>query len=636
MIKIKYIVVLLAIMLASSVLCYSKESYGVSSPNGKLYLKVSATEGNGGKAYFTVEYNNRCILSQTRLGINTDQQSFAGDLKLKSVSEAELVKDDYEMLIGKRSHCTNEAFEKTYNFVNSQGRELAVTFRVYNDGIAFKYGIKAVSADEHVLNEVTTYPIPAGNKRWIQQHSKDYEGFYPLVTDGTSTVEKKKTYCWGYPALVELQDSVFMLITEADILRGHCASFLYNGVEPNEYQVRLATDNLPFKEAWQSPWRLLIIGSLADVVESTLVTDVSEPCKLANTDWIKPGAVSWVYWAYNNGSKDFKIVKDYIDLAVKMQWPYSLIDWKWHEMENGGDVHDALRYALKKGIKPLLWYNSCTAWVGKGAPGPMDRLNKKENREKEYQWLTEQGVSGVKIDFFAGDKVETMDYYLDLLEDAAKYKLMVNLHGATIPRGWQRTYPHLMTMEAVYGAEWYNNTPRLTQLAARHNATLPFTRNVVGSMDYTPGTFSDSQHPHITSYGHELALPVIFESGWQHMPDRPSVYESMPKEVRKLLSRLPASWDDIKLLSGYPGKSVVLARRKGNVWYIGGINGTDDKQTLSFTLDALPNLGKKIILFKDGSDEKKLDIMKHLQLPKEQGTVNIDCLPRGGFVLVVE
>lgn len=631
----KYIMALSVLTLAGSVSCYSEESRGISSPDGKLHLIVPATGENDGKACFTVEYNNRCILSQARLGMNTDQQSFAGDLKLKSVSETKSVKDDYEMLTGKRSHCTNEAFERIYNFANSRGQELAVTFRVYNDGIAFKYGIKAVSADERLLNEVTTYPIPAGNKRWFQQYSKDYEGFYPLAVDGTSTVEKKRTYCWGYPALVEFRDSVFMLITEADIQRGHCASFLYNGIDPDEYQVRPATDNLPLKETWESPWRLLVIGSLADIVESTLVTDVSEPCKLADTDWIKPGAVSWGYWAYNNGSKDFKIVKDYIDLAVKMQWPYSLIDWKWNEMENGGDVHDALQYALKKGIKPLLWYNSCTAWVGSGAPGPIDRLNKKENREKEYQWLAEQGVAGVKIDFFAGDKVETMDYYLDLLEDAAKYKLMVNLHGATIPRGWQRTYPHLMTMEAVYGAEWYNNTPRLTPLAARHNATLPFTRNVVGSMDYTPGTFSDSQHPHITSHGHELALPVIFESGWQHMPDRPSVYEALPKEAGKLLSQLPAAWDDTKLLSGYPGESVVLARRKGNVWYIGGINGTDDKQTLTFTLDALPGLGKKIAIFKDGSEERQLDI-KRSRLSKGRTLMSIDCLPRGGFIAVIE
>ena len=154
-------------------------------------------------------------------------------------------------------------------------------------------------------------------------------------------------------------------------------------------------------------------------------------------------------------------------------------------------------------------------------------------------------------------------------------------------------------------------------------------------MDYTPGTFSDSQHPHITSHGHELALPVIFESGWQHMPDRPSVYEALPKEAGKLLSQLPAAWDDTKLLSGYPGESVVLARRKGNVWYIGGINGTDDKQTLTFALNALPDLGKKIVIFKDGSEERQLDI-KRSRLSKGRTTMSIDCLPRGGFVVVVE
>lgn len=175
-----------------------------------------------------------------------------------------------------------------------------------------------------------------------------------------------------------------------------------------------------------------------------------------------------------------------------------------------------------------------------------------------------------------------MDYYIDLLEDAAKYKLMVNFHGATIPRGWQRTYPHLMTMEAVYGAEWYNNKPILTDRAAEHNVTLPFTRNVIGSMDYTPGTFSDSQHPHITTCGHELALSVVFESALQHMPDRPEVYSSLPRKVREFLSGLPTAWDDTKLLCGYPGADIVLARRKGDVWYIGGLNGTNENKTLSF------------------------------------------------------
>ena len=152
------------------------------------------------------------------------------------------------------------------------------------------------------------------------------------------------------------------------------------------------------------------------------------------------------------------------------------------------------------------------------------------------------GIAGIKVDFFSGDSVSTMNYYIDLLEDAIKYKLMLNFHGATIPRGWQRTYPHMMSIEGVYGAEWYNNAPILTNRAAEHNATLPFTRNVVGPMDYTPGTFSNSQHPHITSYAHELALPVIFESALQHMPDRPSVYYGLPEPVKRLLSELPVAW----------------------------------------------------------------------------------------------
>ena len=147
-------------------------------------------------------------------------------------------------------------------------------------------------------------------------------------------------------------------------------------------------------------------------------------------------------------------------------------------------------------------------------------------------------------------------------------------------------------VEAVYGAEWYNNRPILTNRAAKHNATLPFTRNVVGPMDYTPGTFSDSQHPHITSHGHELALTVIFESALQHMPDRPESYHILPNEVIKFLSTLPTAWDDTKLISGYPGESVILARRKGNIWYIGGLNGTDEPAKLSFSPKTLTWISK--------------------------------------------
>lgn len=292
-----------------------------------------------------------------------------------------------------------------------------------------------------------------------------------------------------------------------------------------------------------------------------------------------------------------------------------------------------MKYALQQGIKPLLWYNSSTSWLG---PGPLYRLNRKEDREKEYKQLNDMGVVGIKVDFFAGDSVATMNYYMDLLEDAVKYKLILNFHGATIPRGWQRTYPHMMSVEGVYGAEWYNNNAILTNRAAEHNATLPFTRNVIGPMDYTPGTFSDSQHQHITSHGHELALPVIFESALQHMPDRPSVYDNLPEAVKHLLSELPTTWDDTKLLAGYPGVEVVIARRKGDIWYIAGINGTNEPKTLRASLENIPTHGKKMSLFKDGTDDRNFAIEENIPLSDGQTDLEIGCLPRGGFVVVIQ
>lgn len=622
-------VMLIAVIAAS---CHT-ETLETVSPNGNLKVTVLPAEENAyGEAVFTVEYKGSCILSQSKLGMETDAQRLAGNLKLKSVSKAKPVTDDYRMIAGKRSHCINRASERIYSFENEKGQTLDVTFRAYDDGIALKYGLNAVSGEENIINEYTTYHMPQGSKRWMQQYDRQgYERFYPLSTDGT-LAEHPEVDLWGYPGLVEPQDSVFMLITEANIRRGHCGSLLYNGDNRDSYRVRLADDKLVFDGAWESPWRLLIVGDLSDVVESTLVTDVSDPSKVDDTTWIKPGMTAWVYWAYNHGTRDYQKVKEYIDLAADMKWPYDLIDWEWDVMANGGNLQDAVKYALERGVKPLLWYNSSTNWIG---PGPLYRLNKKEDREKEYKWLSDMGIAGIKVDFFSGDSVSTMNYYIDMLEDAVKYKLMVNFHGATIPRGWQRTYPHMMSVEGVYGAEWYNNAPVLTNRAAGHNATLPFTRNVVGPMDYTPGTFSDSQHPHITSHGHELALPVLFESALQHMPDKPSTYYALPEAVKKLLSELPTAWDDTKLLAGYPGVDVVMARRKGDVWYIAGINGTDEPRTLRAPLEALAVSGKKMSLFKDGTHDRSFAIEEDLPLSVEETDLEIECLPRGGFVAVI-
>ncbi len=367
------------------------------------------------------------------------------------------------------------------------------------------------------------------------------------------------------------------------------------------------------------------------MVQSTLITDVSEPSKIGNPEWVKPGSAAWVYWAYNHGSKDYKRVLEYVDLAVKMNWPYVLIDWEWDQMANGGNLEDAVKYAKSKGIKPLMWYNSGTTdW---SHDTPVDRMRTRERRLQEFDWLNKIGVYGVKIDFFAGDQQDMMKLYLDILKDAADHRLMVDFHGATIPRGWSRTYPNLMTIEAVRGAEWYNNNGDFTNKAAVHNATLPFTRNVIGPMDYTPVTFSNSQNPHITSYGHELALSVVFESALQNFADRPSAFYDLPDAPKNFLKTVPAAWDETRLLSGYPGKQVVIARRSGSKWYIGGLNGLDEAQTLQFDLSFMKGKQVKLSIIKDGGNDKSFSTQNTTVTPGQP--VKVSCLPRGGFVAVV-
>ena len=601
----------------------------VFSPNGKVEWR----EKVDGYAVVYHDGNSECeVLDITDVGMLM-KDGGGKDLKLKTKTPVKAVKDTYTMIGGKRRECSNEANETTYLYIDNIGRQQSLTVRAYNDGVAFHYALDGLQ-HTRPTEELTTYRIPEGTKRWMQKWTEPYEEFFPLATTG-----EKENRRWGYPALIQPSDKLFALISEAGIERWNSASSLHNDRNREQYRVVMDENVQNTTGRWTSPWRVIIVGKLEDVVASTLVTDVCEPCRISDTSWIKPGSVSWIYWAYNHGSNDYQIIRQYVDMAVDMHWPYVLIDAEWDEMKNGGSIEDAIRYALDRGIKPLLWYNSSTAWLKAwGAPGPHERLNAPELREREFAWLERMGVAGVKIDFFAGDKQETMEYCIDLLECAARHHLLVNFHGATIPRGWQRTYPNLMSVEAVYGAEWYNNNATLTPKAAAHNATLPFTRNVIGPMDYTPCTFSDSQHPHITTHAHELALSVLFESPLLHWADKPESYLAQPRDVRDFMSALPTTWDETRLLGGYPGEWVVMARRSGSTWYVTGINGKDTAQTLSFDTSILPK--GRYTLFTDKSGYKgELPANNHepwsIKTRKGKAPSRVTCQPRGGFVYVV-
>ena len=595
------------------------------SPNGKL------TVTNSGQGII-VNYQQQEVLNIPVLGYEGIKSN---RLKFKPIGK---VTANYQMLAGKKSTCTNEANE----YVAKLSGNLQLVLRLYNDGAAFRYELSGLKGK--LPKEQTAYMIPEGTKRWMLQWTDSYEGFYPMSTTGkikpigrmAGVVKSDEGYNlrWGFPTLVEPQEGVFMLLSEANIERNQAAACLYT--EGDLLHVTPDVNEVNLKGKWHSPWRIAIIGSMQDLIQSTLVTDVSEPCKLSDTSWIKPGVVSWIYWAYNHGSNDYNIIKKYVDMAVTLKLPYVLIDAEWDQMQDGKTIEDAVAYANSKGIKPMIWYNSSVGWID-GAPTPKFRLNKPEDREKEFAWCEKIGVAGVKIDFFSGDCQRDMTYCIDLLESAAKHHLLVNFHGATVPRGWQRTYPNLMSTEGVYGAEWYNNVPTFTNVAASHNTTLPFTRNIIGPMDYTPCTFSDSQHPHITSDAHELALTVLYESALQHLADKPESYLVQPQQVQDFFGKLPTTWDETRYVSGYPGESVVLARRSGNTWYVAGINGTNDKKVLDVDLSFISG-AKCVQTFADAdpaqyqlSGNKDWLITKGNQIPKQIATQ-----PRGGFVLVIK
>jgi alpha-glucosidase len=612
------------------------------SPNNKITASLYE-EINDKEWYLQVGYNSESsstlVIPKIALGIARSDQDFQKELTYIKTSKVVGITENYTMPYGKKLLRKNAANELVVSFENKNKSKMNIILRAYNDGFTFRYEFPESTGTFIIKDEFTSYQIPRERTRWMEKWNAANEGLY-AATSGNKVIPQE--YC--YPALINTPDKAcWCLIHEADLNSSYCGTKLSNVVDtsmykltfPNPKDARGVGEVYPMITLpWKSPWRVLTIGTLADIVESTLTEDVSEPSKIKNTDYIKPGKVSWNYWSSNHGTKDYKIVSSFADLAADMQWPYTLLDWEWDSMTNGGNLEDALSYIHSKGIKPLMWYNSGGdhTWV---PSTPKDRMLTHENRVAEFTKLKKLGVVGVKVDFFESEKQHMIKYYLDILEDAAKFEMLVYFHGCLVPRGWSRTYPNMMTYEGVRGAEWYNNGPEFSAAAPEHNTILPFTRNVVGAMDYTPVTFTNSQFPHHTSYGHELALSVIFESPLQHLADRPEGYYNLPDAPKSFLKKVPTAWDNTKLIEGVPGQEVILARQSGDEWYLAGISASERKEKqkaiqLNFLKD---NQEYIATIITDGEHDQalKTQIIK----VNNKSTIDIKMLRRGGFAILL-
>jgi hypothetical protein len=433
----------------------------------------------------------------------------------------------YATVAGKRRTHTVDATRAMLSFAAGERLELAVA----DDGVAFRLSGFA--------SQAVRYEPVAGTRGWLQRLTKGYEGKYAPVALQDAPREI------GYPALLADRRGTYTLITETGVPHG----------QPGEHLARdrRALVTAPAEGSTRSTagWRVAIVGTLGDVVASDLADDFAAPSRIADTSWIHPGRVAWSWWADSGSPQRLADQRTYVDFAARMGFEYVLVDAGW----NPGWIADLVAYAAERHVRVLLW----TDWRALATPA---------QRTAVFDQWAAWGVAGIKADFLHSDSGERMAVIDDIAADAAARHLLVGFHGCTVPRGLQRTWPNVMTMEGVRGAE-HGKSGRPDDPA--HNVTLAFTRNVIGSMDYTPVTFSAAGR--VTSAAAQLAQSIVYESGLQHYADSPAGYDGRA-EALELLREVPAAWDDTRLLSGAPGRSVTLARRDGERWFVGSLSAT--------------------------------------------------------------
>lgn len=620
----------------------------LKSPDGTLEAEVTLT--SKGEPRYVVRKSGKVVLPESKLGLIRDDGDFSAGLTLASESKRTSVKDDYELLTAKRRDISYRANRKSFRFANSAGQQLEIIFQVSNDGVAFRYFFPEMSSElRSIREEVTSFRFAPSAKAWLQPMAPaksgweatnpSYEEYYEKgIAVGTPSKLKAG---WIFPALFRT-DETWVLISETGLGRNYCGSRLRHESPGGEYSIGFpdARETMKGKPVnpsstlpWLTPWRLIVVGDLKTIAESTLGTDLADRPTVKVKGEILPGKASWSWPLLGDGSCEFNTQMRFIDYAAEMGWTYCLIDALWDKQIGWDKMKQLADHARAKNVKLLLWYNSNGDW-NTAPQTPKNRLVTHESRVEEFKRLHELGIKGLKVDFFGGDGQAVINYYHDLLEDSAAYGFMMNFHGATLPRGWQRTYPNLMTMEAIRGEEFCTFGQDSADEQPTHAAMLPFTRNVFDPMDFTPVVLDKlpGKVERRTTKGFELACAVLFTSGIQHYAEIPEGLAKQPAYVKEFLKGVPSVWDDSKCLDGYPGKFAVMARKGDGRWFVAGINGEAQEKTVTLNLKELRSK-RAGTLITDGGDA---GFEKRAVSFGRDGKLELTLKPKGGFVLTLD
>ena len=623
----------------------------VKGPDEKLQLAVFVQ--NETKPCYSVSYNGKTMLEKSPLGMNTNIGDFTKNLKLTghSVDKIDTV---YQQTRIKVSNVHYRANELTCHLENEQGQKLGVVFRVSDNDVAFRYTLphQGGKASVTVKEEQTGFRFPEQTTTFLCPQSDAMIGWkrtkpsYEEEYKADALMSDRSQYGHGYtfPCLFRIGDDGWVLVSETGVDSRYCGSRLSDVSEGNLYTVAfpMAEENNgngtvapAFALPGATPWRTITVGDhLKPIVETTVPWDVVSPLYETKHDYrFGRGTWSWILW--QDGSINYDDQVRYIDFASAMGYEYALIDNWWDTRIGHQRMKSLVEYARNKGVELFLWYSSSGYW-NDIEQGPVNRMDNAIIRKREMKWLQSLGVKGIKVDFFGGDKQETMRLYEDILSDADDHGLMVIFHGCTLPRGWERMYPNYVGSEAVLASENMVFNQHFCDEEAFNTCLHPFIRNTVGSMEFG-GCFlnkrlnrnNDGGTTRRTTDVFQLATTVLFQNPVQNFALAPNNLKDVPAVCMDFMKRVPTTWDETRFVDGYPGKYVVLARRQGDTWYLAAVNA--GKEPLKLKLDLEMFAGKTVALYKD--DKKGEPELTSLKV-KENGKVQLEIRPQGGILCI--
>ena len=636
----------------------------VTSPGGQLQVTVS---DEGGRATYSLTLDGRQMLLPSALGLNTSIGQWTDGLTIADTAR-QTIDQTYELRTAKARIHRYQANELAVTLLNRQQQRLTVTFRVADNDVAFRYTLpmqqgRNVRRRALVFGEATSFRLPDSTTTFLTPQIGPETGWeqtkpsYEEVYTPDAPMDSRSQYGRGYtfPCLFHLHsktlvkgkqqdEDAWVQISETGTTGQYCGTHLADYQPGSGYTIAfpdkgenggLGSEFVGVALPAQTPWRTITVGqSLKPIMETMVSYDVVEPLYQPSEAY-KPGRYTWSWLIWQDNATTYDVQVQFIDLASTMGYEYCLVDGLWDTQIGRGRIEQLAKYAEGKGVKLMLWYNSNGAW--NDAPqGPRHCMNTALARNREMAWLQKIGVKAIKVDFFGGDKQQTMQLYEDILADANRYGLQVIFHGCTLPRGWERMFPNYVASEAVLASE---NVYFTEEAAIREPFDLtmhPFSRNAVAAMDWGGVLMNrymsrdnKSRHSRKTTDTFEMASGITNQSSVQCVAMCPNNLGELQPFQLNFLRQLPATWDETMFLDGYPGRYVVMARRHDDRWYVAGLNALSEPLKLQLALPMMA--GQTMTMYVDDSEGRP--VATSLKVDKK-GRAKVVIQPNGGLIVM--